>query len=105
MSRQIDLTQPLSDEDRKYLEDRDWQHLLDQNALHLMGGGADEGAVEDDSNDSDESNPYKGWHKDEWFAEIQSRNGDRSDEEKIVPEGDTAKDYKAAVLADDQKNA
>lgn len=46
MSRQIDLTKKLSSEDRAYLESRDDQYSLDLNALHLMGGGADEGFIE-----------------------------------------------------------
>jgi hypothetical protein len=34
MSRQIDITQPLSDEDRKYLEDRcEWSKLAQNEAL------------------------------------------------------------------------
>lgn len=44
MSRQIDLTKPLSEDDRLYLESRGLQAQLDTNALHLMGGGADEEA-------------------------------------------------------------
>lgn len=37
MSRQIDITQPLSDEDRQYLEDRCATHLLIQNAALVAG--------------------------------------------------------------------
>jgi len=37
MSRQIDLTQPLSDEDRVYLEDRCETYKLSENAALLKG--------------------------------------------------------------------
>lgn len=37
MSRQIDLTQPLSDEDRQYLEERADAAALARNAAYLAG--------------------------------------------------------------------
>jgi hypothetical protein len=37
MSRQIDITQPLSDEDRVYLEERCDNYALAQNAAFLKG--------------------------------------------------------------------
>jgi len=47
MSRQnIDLTQPLSDDEREYLEARNMQRELDENAMNLMGGGTDKTEAE-----------------------------------------------------------
>lgn len=47
MSRQIDLTRELTEDERNYLLDRGWQHMLDENALNLMGGGVDEDEIEE----------------------------------------------------------
>lgn len=126
MSRpNIDLTKPLSDEDRAYLEARDDSYSLDLNALHLMGGGADEafvegqvnvipslpdqpapgqapsGSGEDDTPDESEGS-YKGWLKADWENEIGKRNAERPESEHIVPNGSKATDLKAAILADDE---
>jgi len=46
MSRRIDLTRELTEDERQYLLDRGWQHMLDENAMHLMGGGVSEEEVE-----------------------------------------------------------
>ena len=46
MSRQIDLTKELSEDERNYLLDRGWTHMLDENAMHVMGGGVDAGEAE-----------------------------------------------------------
>lgn len=35
MSRKIDLTKPLSDDEVEYLATRDWQHKLAQNAENI----------------------------------------------------------------------
>lgn len=35
MSRKIDLTKPLSEDEIEYLETRDWQHKLAQNAENI----------------------------------------------------------------------
>lgn len=55
MSRQIDPSQELTEDEVAYLEDRGWQHVLDLNAMLLMGGGADESAVEQAESDSEET--------------------------------------------------
>lgn len=48
MSRpDIDLTKPLSDDDREYLEQSNQTSKLDAAAMYAMGGGADEGKVEE----------------------------------------------------------
>lgn len=119
MSRQIDLTQPLSDEDKQYLEDRDDRRSLDLNALHLMGGGVDEEeidtdpatpatepttVVEDDPEET-EVESYKGWRKPQWEAEVARRNESREEDAKIAPAEWTAKGLKEAILADDAKSA
>lgn len=46
MSRQIDVTKKLTKDEVAYLQARGMQGVLDANALALMGGGADEAAVE-----------------------------------------------------------
>jgi F0F1-type ATP synthase epsilon subunit len=47
MSKQIDISQELSDFDRQYLTDRGLTHLLDENARLLMEGASEAQAKED----------------------------------------------------------
>ena len=99
MSRQIDLTKPLSEDDRLYLESRGLQAQLDANALHLMGGGADETAPEEDEN----VEPYKGVTVTDLKTEIESRNADRAEDAKIaVAEPGNRPEIVAALVADDE---
>lgn len=41
MSKQVDLTKPLSDNDRKYLQDRGMTYELEQNRLNMLEAGKD----------------------------------------------------------------
>lgn len=52
--------------------------------------------------EGDDSNPYKGWLKADWEAELNRRNGERAEDNQIVPEGPKATDLKAAILKDDE---
>lgn len=64
-----------------------------------------DGSAPDDSDDSGDSTPVKPPTKAEMLAEIEKRNADRSDEDKIVPAGEKNADLAAALKADDEKSA
>lgn len=59
MSRQIDPSQELTEEEVQYLTDRGMQNVLDLNAMLRMGGGADEAAVEANDEAEAESEPKR----------------------------------------------
>lgn len=103
MSRQIDLTKQLSDEDRKYLEDRDLQSQLDQNAAYLLGGGVDSDEAEAIEN-SEPPEPYEGVTVSDLKAAIEARNAERVDADKIEVEAPGNRpELVAALVADDAK--
>uniref|UniRef100_A0AAU6R6W6 Tail assembly chaperone n=1 Tax=Micrococcus phage Kurnik TaxID=3092208 RepID=A0AAU6R6W6_9CAUD len=89
MSRQIDVTKPLTEDEVEYLRARDRQDVLDQNALHLMGGGADEAVVEADSVEEPAA-PQEPQTTGEPAEEVieETTVVVQEEEEVVVPEGD-----------------
>ena len=72
MSRQIDLTKPLSDEDREFLEERGQYVDLHMNAAHLAAAEVEQAKTEepvsDTGSDAEPKLPNKSASKPEWVA-------------------------------------
>jgi hypothetical protein len=72
------------------------KELVDEG--NLVDGTSDE---DDSSDDTSPKPPTKA----DMLAEIEKRNADRSDEDKIVPTSEKNADLAAALKADDEKSA
>lgn len=122
MSKQIDPTQPLSDFDKRYLEDRliDPAELgLETTILGEVPDAPEKGLTSDGTaryragtvptdvgqltlDDEDEEDvPYSEWTNDELRAEVRARNANRAEADLIVPTADKKAQLIAALEADD----
>lgn len=121
MSRIIDVTKKLSDDDRLYLESRGMQRELDENVMHLMGGGANETAPDEgveteapaaeattaapESAEAVTVSAYEGVTVADLKTEIERRNADRDDETKITVEAPGNRPELVSALEADDKTA
>jgi hypothetical protein len=124
MSRAIDFSEPLSEADAQYVQDRPWM-LADAEMRGIevqyagddfIDGSEDADAIAAaqaaqaaaDASDDDESEPvdYSTWIKKDLIAEIERRNGELDeDDEEIAPESERNEDLIAALVADDEARA
>jgi hypothetical protein len=108
---QIDFSEPVSDEDRAYLESVNMTHLIpadnvgvvlthDASAEEQLAA-ADEVAARGTEPEYTEED-YNSWTVADLTAEISERNADRSEDAVIKPEGSRKADLVAALLVDDE---
>lgn len=109
MSKRIDTSAwPLSNEDRAYMLSRGREgELAELDRFHADLDNADLPRVEapqltDDVEIVDE--PYNKWKVNELNDEINARNAEREDVDKIVTAGTNKADLVAALEADDIQN-
>ena len=96
MTRNIDFTKPLSDDELDYVNDRPWLlQDLELSGLDLI--------TQDDVEDAEEApETYNGWNKPDLVTELDRRNLERDEDSQIEPEKSTVEGIKAALLADDE---
>lgn len=118
MSRKIDYSKPLSEEEIQYIKDRPWMigdaQRLGFN-LDLDGGepspseveSEDETGEDEELDEAAEAEPeeddwsYDDLTKAELKAEIDARNAELDEDDQIVPEGSKKDDLIAALVAND----
>lgn len=106
MSRNVDLSKPLNEDEALYLQHRPWL-IRDAELQGIEIQWPSEGES-DESDDTDEEAEDEVNYEDlkvaELKAEIELRNEDREDDDKIVPESDKKVDLIAALEADDESD-
>jgi hypothetical protein len=100
MSRNIDLTKPISEDDRQYLEDRPW--LLKDAELQGIEIQFEGDAFLDGS--EPESVDYSELSVADLKAEIERRNAEIEDEDQHISLSGNKPDLIAALEADDEAN-
>lgn len=125
MSRKIDYSKPLSDDDKAWLIARGWGNRIPGNEAHPSSNvgpvidpnaSAEDqlknqpntgtatgtlGAVEERPEDGYTEDDYASWKVADLKAEIDERNEERDDDHQISSEGKKA-DLVAALVADDE---
>jgi hypothetical protein len=125
MSRQIDLSKPLSEEDAQWLRDRSWGHMIPSDQAET-GVVLDQSASDEDrlaqvpntgtatgvpTEDHKKREPeytqadYESWKVDDLKAEIADRNSAREDEATHISDEGKKADLIAALVADDEAQA
>lgn len=104
MSREIDFSKPLDEDEAQYVAERPWlRREAEFQGLEVRYASDTFEEAEDE--DEDEVD-YSKFTKKELLAEIDRRNEEREDEEDhIVPENDKNDTLVAALEADDEDNA
>lgn len=94
MSRKIDITAPLSQEETEYVRARPWM-IRDAELQGIKIQFFEE------AEEAEEPEDYSGWVKKDLEAEIERRNAERDEDDQIVPDTDKNADLIAALIADD----
>jgi len=105
MSRNVDLTKPLDEDEAAYLRSRPWlirDAELQGLEIQWPGSEGESDASEDPEDDEDDEIDYNDLTIPKLKAEIDARNEGREEDAMIVPESDKKADLVAALEADDE---
>ena len=97
MSRNIDFSKPLSEEDAIHIQHRPW---LKRDAEMA---GIEIRYASDEAEEESESEDYEDMTVQQLKDEIAARNEDRDEDDQIVPEGSKRADLIAALEASDEE--